>query len=561
MLFVHPVVTKAAIKLVACRNVAGKNFLDADFLISCSSSVYKTWVWSVAVPIFIFFTFGIPIFYAFAMYRHVRDDTLEEVREVYGFFFSGFTKHAWWFELWNTIRKSLFTIASVLFAPAGVAMQTWAALVLLLFYVVVFSTTQPYREQYLDRLEMEALSINVVTLLLGIGLFTNENSDQKSETFAICITVCIMLFNILFMLDVVRTLFIHSQYCKCCNKKINDEEITEDEVGNTVIVPVESHAHVYAALKFQNNVRDALNKRLDNKILDEKATHTRIVETIQRNSTQNRNNFVNNIKKRQTSRQNSLHQKVEARKKAKQLNALKNCKIFEDLDEETRNKVVDKMELEMYDSGADICKQGDEAHLLYLIIVGSCQVFVNKEKVAVLNELSVFGESALFGIDGVAKRGGTVTAVNDVQLLSLTKANFDYLVESGALNENCTKKLNQMMAEHVKEDKERSNLPSSPSVAKDTKDHIYFKKKLKKLGRSKLEVIFKQVSPVGDSKSIDRDGVLTILKTLQINSQGKDVVLHELGIFDEKEKDQGAVITIEEFEKKVVSYRHDLFDD
>ena len=242
---------------------------------------------------------------------------------------------------------------------------------------------------------------------------------------------------------------------------------------------------------------------------------------------------------------------------------MKNCKIFEDLDEETRNKVVDKMELEMYDSGVDICKQGDEAHLLYLIIVGSCQVFVNKEKVAVLNELSVFGESALFGIDGVAKRGGTVTAVNDVQLLSLTKANFDYLVESGALNENCTKKLNQMMAEHVKEDKERSNLPSSPSVAKDTKDHIYFKKKLKKLGRSKLEVIFKQVSPVGDSKSIDRDGVLTILKTLQINSAGKDVVLHELGIFDEKKKEGAIVtcITIEEFESKVIKYHHELFDD
>ena len=143
LLFVHPVITKAAIKLVACRDIAGKRFLDADFLISCNSSEYSAWVWSIAIPIFLFFTFGIPIFYAFAMYRHIREDRLEDLREVYGFFFSGFTKNAWWFELWNTIRKSLFTIASVLFAPAGVAMQTWAALVLLLSYVVVFSTTQP----------------------------------------------------------------------------------------------------------------------------------------------------------------------------------------------------------------------------------------------------------------------------------------------------------------------------------------------------------------------------------------------------------------------------------
>ena len=40
------------------------------------------------------------------------------------------------------------------------------------------------------------------------------------------------------------------------------------------------------------------------------------------------------------------------------------------------------------------------------------------------------------------------------------------------------------------------------------KDHVYLRKKLIKLGRTKLEVIFKRVSPVGDINTIDRDGVL-----------------------------------------------------
>ena len=189
---------------------------------------------------------------------------------------------------------------------------------------------------------MEALSINVVTLLLGIGLFTNENSDQKSESFAVCITVCILLFNVLFMLDVIRTLFIHSQYCKCCHDwddmdlfSTNDTDITEDEVGNTVIVPVESHAHIYAAIRLQNNVRDAINKRLNedktnttqkNSFSRIKSVRTRRVETIQRNSTQNRNSYVEKIKKRQSIHRDSLHQKVEARKKAKQLNAMNKLK-------------------------------------------------------------------------------------------------------------------------------------------------------------------------------------------------------------------------------------------
>ena len=202
---------------------------------------------------------------------------------------------------------------------------------------------------------MEALSINVVTLLLGIGLFTNENSDQKSESFAVCITVCILLFNVLFMLDVIRTLFIHSQYCKCCHDwddmdlfSTNDTDIIEDEVGNTVIVPVESHAHIYAAIRLQNNVRDAINKRLNedktnttqkNSFSRIKSVRTRTVETIQRNSTQNRNSYVEKIKKRQSIHRDSLHQKVEARKKAKQLNAMNKLKqVAEEQVAEEREK-------------------------------------------------------------------------------------------------------------------------------------------------------------------------------------------------------------------------------
>ena len=83
------------------------------------------------------------------------------------------------------------------------------------------------------------------------------------------------------------------------------------------------------------------------------------------------------------------------------------------------------------------------------------------------------------------------------------------------------------------------------------KDHVYLRKKLIKLGRTKLEVIFKRVSPVGDIKTIDRDGVLAILKTLQITSDGKDSVLSDLG-FSGKKGDKKIVLTIDEFEKVLI---------
>ena len=207
LLIAHPVVTKAAVKLVACRTVAGRQYLDANFAVSCDSDEYTTWALNLAVPLFALFTFGVPLGYALAMYRHVRKGTLGEHRAVYGFFFSGFRRKAWWFELWNTIRKSLFTISSVIFAPAGVEMQTWAALVLLLFYIVVFVWTRPYAEPYLNALERSALAINIVTLLTGLGLFINDKvGEARSHELTMALTTCIISANVAFALSVVGTL-------------------------------------------------------------------------------------------------------------------------------------------------------------------------------------------------------------------------------------------------------------------------------------------------------------------------------------------------------------------
>jgi hypothetical protein len=100
--FAHPVVTKSAVKLLACRTVAGKRYLDADFNISCDSKEYMVWMSNVALPLLVLFTFGVPLMYYLAMYRHVRTGTLEKHRNIYGFFFSGFRRDIWWFELWNT---------------------------------------------------------------------------------------------------------------------------------------------------------------------------------------------------------------------------------------------------------------------------------------------------------------------------------------------------------------------------------------------------------------------------------------------------------------------------
>merc|ERR1712166_874571 len=281
--FAHPVATKAAVKLLACRRVAGEYFLDADFNIRCDSDEYMVWATTVAIPLLILFTFGMPLAYAAAMYRHVKNGTLMLERQVYGFFFSGFRAEIWWFELWNTLRKSLFTISAVLFAPLGVMMQTWAALVLLLTFLVVFSVSQPYEQSYLNDLERSALSISVITLLSGLGLFTNDQADEdaKTETFANMLTFTVIFTNAMFIVNVIRIFVQHNQYLTICHRFKKKIEKKTKTFPTTTVVPDQ---HIYAALKMRNNVNIAIQRELDKATKKNKTNKTKKTGLSKRSS-------------------------------------------------------------------------------------------------------------------------------------------------------------------------------------------------------------------------------------------------------------------------------------
>ena len=298
--------------IVTGRNVAGRSFLDADFNVSCDSIEYSTWKNAVAIPLLILCTFGVPFVYALVMYRHVQKGTLQETRHIYGFLFSGFREQTWWFELWNTLRKSLFTISSVVFAPAGAMLQTWAALVLLLLFLAIFLFSQPYELTYLNNLEQSALGINVITLLLGLGLYTNNRSGND-EDLNIFITCCIIGFNVAFVVYVFYTFSKHSQYCTVCKKQERETVVATVRVPSTVIVPTS----VVRSRKLKKKKKEK-----------KKSYRTAKVEEIQKKHQEHHAMALKQIEKQQGERRNSLFLRVEARRKVlKQANALLNSNV------------------------------------------------------------------------------------------------------------------------------------------------------------------------------------------------------------------------------------------
>lgn len=106
------------------------------------------------------------------------------------------------------------------------------------FIVLVFLTTC-----LVSLFEMiQALSINVLTLLLGLGLFTNDQSGEdaqsSSEGLGIFITVCIIFSNAMFLVSVAYTLVKYSELCAVCKNKKRGVKKTTTSLA--VVVPTSS---------------------------------------------------------------------------------------------------------------------------------------------------------------------------------------------------------------------------------------------------------------------------------------------------------------------------------
>jgi CRP-like cAMP-binding protein len=198
-----------------------------------------------------------------------------------------------------------------------------------------------------------------------------------------------------------------------------------------------------AALRLQKNIRQALENISKEVKTTDADRNLNTVKEIQKTHQTHRDSAIKNIKKRQSNSRTSLELRVQARKKVKHSKALLKSTYFSALDPDSVSKIIDAMDFKaIRDNNFEMCRQGDVADIFYVIVSGACQVTIDGKPVAMLGAMDIFGESALFtGANGTLRRGATVTTKNgeneDVQVLALRRIQFNALLASGTLNEDC----------------------------------------------------------------------------------------------------------------------------
>ena len=137
------------------------------------------------------------------------------------------------------------------------------------------------------------------------------------------------------------------------------------------------------------------------------------------------------IKKSRTHRDSRLKARLAARAKVKKAKALERCKAFATLEAKSISQIVDSMEYR--EMKGVICKEGDAAEELFVIVQGTCEVTIQGKHVATLTELAVFGEAAIF--EENAKRNATVTG--KIKVLAMPRSKWISLLNSGVLSPAC----------------------------------------------------------------------------------------------------------------------------
>lgn len=104
--------------------------------------------------------------------------------------------------------------------------------------------------------------------------------------------------------------------------------------------------------------------------------------------------------------------------------------IFSGLSKSFLDELKGKVSLRTYQKDEVVFKQGDRADAFYLIRYGFVKVAVSDDKggekvVSYLNEGSYFGEIALLSNE---KRSATISALNRVEIIEITKKDFDEIL-------------------------------------------------------------------------------------------------------------------------------------
>ena len=176
-------------------------------------------------------------------------------------------------------------------------------------------------------------------------------------------------------------------------------------------------------------------------------------------------NLARSFKIRKNRSIRKTQMRVTARRKVKSSRALSQVPAFSKLSDTSINKIVDQMSLQYFSAGSVLCREGETADRMFIIVSGTCNITSSKARelklrnpIATLSTFDIVGESMMRENPRARVRNATVVAnstlqeplnqgngnsdVNrqsktdsGVQVLVLGRSKYEYLVQSSIISD------------------------------------------------------------------------------------------------------------------------------
>lgn len=214
-----------------------------------------------------------------------------------------------------------------------------------------------------------------------------------------------------------------------------------------------------------------------------------IVSRIMRTATASEAQLKRQNSARQSRHNSHTQMRVQARAKIRQHKALERVPMFKHLDSSAIDSLLKATTYKRYAAGDVVCREGDVADRLFVIVTGTCGVTVSTGDVgkplrlATLQELEVFGENSLSAFDNekhetVALRKATVTAegneaegnafvTNFVQMLELNREVFHDLVDAGIIDKSVVASVHELGKRHERDTARRKSVSLTGGIGAD----------------------------------------------------------------------------------------------
>jgi CRP-like cAMP-binding protein len=474
MVLIYPSLCRHIFEVFRCRTIGEPSWsmrvLETDFGIECgwsSDSKHLAWQHHAALAVvgIVFCAIGVPVFVFATLWRH-RDFLHDkshpkhvDTQRRLGFLFESYEPGYWWWECVLLVQKCIMTGLLVIIAP-GTTLQLFIGFLFAIIYMMLVLRLGPYvgdQEDVLSFLASVSLSL---TMLAGFTNITNRNAREAASD-GVFVEEDSTLGSLLILVNLVPPIYFVlvnvARFVSHLHRRKRQRITNADKLEMQAAVKTDEN-HAAVRIVPTVSVRPFVPSEEE-----EDLSHEDKAERLIQHYSAHETHLQKTRSQRQQKSKRKTQLRLKARTKVKSSRVLSKVPAFAHLSEEAIGKIVDVMVYESVRSGRELCREGDVADRMFIVVSGTCSVTSTKagelkclSPLGKLNELDIVGESMLCDDEADRVRIATVTAdatpeeklsleqsksdstknkwiKTGVQMLSLSRGDYEKLVLSGVI--------------------------------------------------------------------------------------------------------------------------------